>query len=28
VLGSTSTEARYADTRNLFRHAWRTLGVE
>lgn len=28
VLGSTSTEARYADTRNLFRHAWRTLGVD
>jgi len=27
VLGSTSTESRYADTRNLFRHAWRTLGV-
>lgn len=28
VLGSTSTEARYADTRNLFLHAWRTLGVD
>lgn len=28
VLGSTSTEARYADSRNLFRYAWRTLGVE
>jgi D-alanyl-D-alanine carboxypeptidase (penicillin-binding protein 5/6) len=28
VLGSTSTEARYADARNLFRYAWRTLGVE
>lgn len=28
VLGSTSTESRYADSRNLFRHAWRTLGVE
>jgi len=28
VLGSTSTESRYADARNLFRHAWRTLGVE
>ena len=27
VLGSTSTESRYADTRNLFRHAWHTLGV-
>lgn len=27
VLGSTSTESRYADTRNLFRHAWRTVGV-
>jgi D-alanyl-D-alanine carboxypeptidase (penicillin-binding protein 5/6) len=25
VLGATSTEARYADTRNLFRYAWRTL---
>ena len=28
VLGSTSTEARYADARNLFRYAWRELGVE
>ena len=28
VLGSTSTDARYADSRNLFRYAWRTLGVE
>lgn len=28
VLGSASTESRYADARNLFRHAWRTLGVE
>jgi D-alanyl-D-alanine carboxypeptidase (penicillin-binding protein 5/6) len=27
VLGSTSTESRYADIRNLFRHAWHTLGV-
>ena len=27
VLGSTSSDGRYADTRNLFRHAWRTLGV-
>ncbi|MFM9024528.1 MAG: D-alanyl-D-alanine carboxypeptidase, partial [Planctomycetaceae bacterium] len=26
VLGSTSTEARYTDTRNLVQHAWRTLG--
>lgn len=25
VLGSTSTESRYADTRNLFRWAWRNL---
>ena len=28
VLGSTSTEARYADARNLFRYAWQTLGVK
>jgi D-alanyl-D-alanine carboxypeptidase (penicillin-binding protein 5/6) len=28
VLGSTSTEARYADARNLFRYAWRSLGVK
>ena len=28
VLGSTSTESRYVDSRNLFRYAWRTLGVE
>lgn len=28
VLGSTSTEARYADSRNLFRYAWRELGVD
>ncbi len=28
VLGSTSTESRYADSRNLFRYAWRTLGVD
>ena len=28
VLGSTSTESRYADSRNLFRYAWRALGVE
>jgi D-alanyl-D-alanine carboxypeptidase (penicillin-binding protein 5/6) len=28
VLGSASSEARYADTRNLFRHAWRTLDVD
>lgn len=28
VLGSTSTDSRYVDTRNLFRHAWWTLGVE
>lgn len=27
VLGSASSESRYADTRNLVRHAWRTLGV-
>jgi D-alanyl-D-alanine carboxypeptidase len=27
VLGATSTEARYADARNLSRHAWRVLGV-
>jgi len=27
VLGATSTEARYVDARNLFRHAWSTLGV-
>lgn len=26
VLGATSSDARYADARNLFRHAWRTLG--
>jgi D-alanyl-D-alanine carboxypeptidase (penicillin-binding protein 5/6) len=25
VLGSTSTESRYADTRNLFRWAWKDL---
>jgi len=25
VLGATSTEARYTDTRNLFRWAWRDL---
>jgi D-alanyl-D-alanine carboxypeptidase (penicillin-binding protein 5/6) len=25
VLGAASTESRYADARNLFRHAWRTL---
>jgi len=28
VLGSTSSEGRYTDSRNLFRHAWQTLGVE
>ncbi len=27
VLGASSTESRYADARNLFRHAWRTLDV-
>ena len=27
VLGSSSTDARYADTRNLFRWAWQELGV-
>jgi D-alanyl-D-alanine carboxypeptidase (penicillin-binding protein 5/6) len=27
VLGAASTESRYADARNLFRHAWRTLDV-
>lgn len=27
VLGSTSSDARYTDTRNLFGHAWRTLGI-
>ncbi|NOZ40716.1 MAG: hypothetical protein GXP24_10895 [Planctomycetes bacterium] len=26
VLGSSSTDARYADTRNLFRWAWQQLG--
>jgi len=25
VLGSTSTESRYADTRNLYRWAWKDL---
>ena len=27
VLGSTSSDARYADTRNLFRFAWRSLAA-
>jgi D-alanyl-D-alanine carboxypeptidase (penicillin-binding protein 5/6) len=27
VLGAPSTESRYVDARNLFRHAWRTLGI-
>ena len=28
VLGSSSSDARYADSRNLYRWAWRQLGVE
>jgi D-alanyl-D-alanine carboxypeptidase (penicillin-binding protein 5/6) len=27
VLGATSPESRYADTRNLFGHAWRMLAI-
>ncbi len=27
VLGAPSTESRYVDARNLFRHAWQTLGI-
>ena len=27
VLGAPSTESRYVDARNLFRHAWQTLGL-
>ena len=27
VLGSSSTDARYADTRNLFRWAWNQMGI-
>jgi len=27
VLGYTSSDARYVDARNLFRHAWQTLGI-
>jgi len=28
VLGAASSESRYVDARNLFRHAWRMLGVK
>ncbi|QDV32902.1 hypothetical protein [Tautonia plasticadhaerens] len=28
VLGASSSEARYADARNLYRFAWTTLGHE
>jgi D-alanyl-D-alanine carboxypeptidase (penicillin-binding protein 5/6) len=26
ILGASSTDARYADARNLFRYAWLTRG--